>query len=164
MQDSNRRSLIIYPLAAAAVIILDQITKLLVRSGMEVGDRIPVIGSWMSIYYVRNTGTAFSMFSGNRMVTVFFTTALIIACIVFAVLEIRSGSRISAMMLCLISAGGASNLADRLILGYVTDMISCGSFAVFNVADIAVTCGCFLFVFYMLFTEYGRKDKEAGDE
>ena len=74
---------IIYPLIGAAVIALDQLTKYLVRSNMQPGDRIPVIGDWMSIYYVQNTGTAFSMFRGNQFVTIFLTSALIIMCIIF---------------------------------------------------------------------------------
>ena len=61
----------IYPLIAVIVIAVDQFTKYLVRTNMQPGDRIPVIGNWMSIYYVQNTGTAFSMFSGNRFVTFF---------------------------------------------------------------------------------------------
>ena len=47
--------------------------------------------------------------------------------------------------------GGISNMADRLIHGFVTDMISCGNFAVFNVADIFITCGCFLMMAAVLF-------------
>ena len=44
----------IYPLIGAIVIAADQITKYMVRSSMQPGDRIPVIGDWMSIYYVKN--------------------------------------------------------------------------------------------------------------
>ena len=64
--------------------------------------------------------------------------------------EAASGSKVTAILLTFVIAGGVSNLIDRLTLGYVTDMISCGSFAVFNVADIGVTCGCFLTVIYLL--------------
>ena len=149
----------LYPLIAAVIIAADQATKYLVRTSLQPGDRIPVIGDWMSIYYVRNTGTAFSMFSGNKMITIVLTTVLIIACIIFLIKEARSGSRITALFLTMIAAGGLSNLIDRLVLGYVTDMISCWSFAVFNVADIFVTCGCFLLVIYLFFT---MKDEEAG--
>lgn len=142
--------MIIYPVIAAAVIALDQLTKYMVRSGMEPGDSIPVIGDWMRILYVRNTGTAFSMFAGNKLITVVFTSALIIACLIFVIREARSGDRITSILLTFVIAGGVSNLYDRLTLGYVTDMISCGSFAVFNVADIGVTCGCALTILYML--------------
>jgi signal peptidase II len=134
----------IYPLTAVLVIALDQFTKYLVRASMQPGDRIPVIGDWMSIYYVQNTGTAFSMFSGNQFVTVFLTSALIIFCIGFIIKEARDGKMLVPLLFTFVAAGGISNMIDRLTLGFVTDMISCGSFAVFNVADIGVTCGCIL--------------------
>ena len=151
---------ILYPLIAVLVIALDQITKHLVRTNMQPGDRIPVIGDWMSIYYVQNTGTAFSMFRDNRFITVFLTSALIIFCIVFIVKELRDGRRLIPALFTFVAAGGVSNMIDRLTLGYVTDMISCGRFAVFNVADIGVTCGCVL-TMIALIVLYRDEDKEA---
>ena len=151
---------LIYPLIGAFVIVLDQFTKYLVRANMQPGDRIPVIGDWMSIYYVQNTGTAFSMFSGNQFVTVFLTSALIIFCIVFIIKEAREGQRVIPALFTFVAAGGISNMIDRLTLGYVTDMISCGSFAVFNVADIGVTCGCVLTMITLLIL-YKDEGKEA---
>jgi signal peptidase II len=151
---------IIYPVIAVAVIAIDQFTKYLVRTNMQPGDRIPVIGNWMSIYYIQNTGTAFSMFRGNQFVTVFLTSALIIFCIVFIVKEHREGQRLIAVLFSFVAAGGISNMIDRLTLGYVTDMISCGSFAVFNVADIGVTCGCVLTMIAMIIL-YRDEEEEA---
>ena len=150
----------IYPLIGAIVIIIDQFTKYLVRANMQPGDRIPVIGDWMSIYYVQNTGTAFSMFRDNQFVTVFLTSVLIIFCIVFIVKEARDGKRLIPVLFTFVAAGGISNMIDRLTLGYVTDMISCGSFAVFNVADIGVTCGCILTMIALLIL-YRDEGKEA---
>ena len=147
-------------MAAVLVIALDQITKYLVRANMQPGDRIPVIGNWMSIYYVQNTGTAFSMFRDNRFVTVFLTTALIILCIIFIVKEAREGHRLIPVLFTFVAAGGISNMIDRLMLGFVTDMISCGSFAVFNVADIGVTCGCIL-TMIVLIIQFKDEGKEA---
>lgn len=151
---------LIYPLIAAVVIALDQFTKYLVRANMQPGDRIPVIGNWMSINYVRNTGTAFSMFRDNHFVTIFLTTVLIVFCIVFIIREARSGQRLIPALFTFVAAGGVSNMIDRLTLGYVTDMISCGKFAVFNVADIGVTCGCVL-TMIALIVLYKDEDKEA---
>ncbi|MBQ6151469.1 MAG: signal peptidase II [Mogibacterium sp.] len=150
----------IYPLIALIVIILDQITKYLVRANMQPGDRIPVIGDWMSIYYVQNTGTAFSMFRDNRLVTVFLTTALIIFCMIFIVKEAREGQQLISVLFTFVAAGGISNMIDRLTLGFVTDMISCGSFAVFNVADIGVTCGCILTMIALLI-QFRDENREA---
>lgn len=151
---------IIYPLIAAIVIGLDQLTKHLVRANMQPGDRIPVIGDWFSIYYVQNTGTAFSMFRGNQFVTIFLTSVLIILCIVFIIKEAADGKVLLPVLFTFVAAGGISNMIDRLTLGFVTDMISCGSFAVFNIADIGVTCGCFAAMIALLLF-YKDEDKEA---
>lgn len=155
---TNAMKKMIYPLIALLVIAGDQITKHLVRANMQPGDRIPVIGDWMSIYYVRNTGTAFSMFEGNRLVTLVLTSVLILVCLVFIIREARAGRRLVPVLLTFVIAGGASNLIDRLTFGYVTDMISCGNFAVFNVADIAVTCGCVLTMLALLL--FYREEEE----
>lgn len=151
---------IIYPLIAAIVIGLDQLTKYLVRANMQPGDRIPVIGDWFSIYYVQNTGTAFSMFRGNQFVTIFLTSVLIILCVVFIIKEAADGKVLLPVLFTFVAAGGISNMIDRLMLGFVTDMISCGSFAVFNIADIGVTCGCFAAMIALLLF-YKDEDKEA---
>ena len=154
----------IYPLIAAAVICLDQLTKYLVRANMQPGDRIPVIGDWMSIYYDQHTGTAFSMFSGNRFVTIFLTSVLIILCIVFIVTEAKAGERIVPVLFTFVAAGGISNMIDRLALGFVTDMISCGKFAVFNVADIGVTCGCILTMIALVVLYKDDKSSKGNSE
>ena len=155
---------LIYPLIAVLVIVVDQITKYMVRSSMQPGERIPVIGNWMSIYYVQNTGTAFSMFEGNKLITVALTSLLVIACIVFIINELKEGHTLLPLLLTFVAAGGASNLIDRLNLGYVTDMISCWDFAVFNVADIFVTCGCILTIIAVLITYKDdlKSDNEDG--
>jgi len=151
-----------YPLIGALVIALDQITKYLVRTNMQPGDRIPLIGDWMSIYYVQNTGTAFSMFEGNRFVTIFLTSALIIFCIIFIVKEAIDGARLIPVLFTFVAAGGISNMIDRLVLGYVTDMISCGTFTVFNVADIGVTCGCALTMIALIVLYKDEDEKEVS--
>jgi signal peptidase II len=156
--------MILYPVIAAVVIALDQFTKYLVRANMQPGESIPIIGSWLRLLDVRNTGTAFSMFAGNKWITVVFTTVLIIACLIYVIHEARRGSKVISLLLTFVIAGGVSNMIDRLTLGYVTDMISCGNFAVFNVADIAVTCGCALTILYLLMDmrKEGKSDHTEG--
>ena len=150
----------LYPLIMIFVIVADQITKYMVRSSMEPGDRIAVLGKWLSIYYVQNTGTAFSMFAGNRLITVVLTSILIIGCIIYAIKEIRDGQKLTPILLTCVAAGGISNMIDRLSLGYVTDMISCGRFAVFNVADMFITTGCVLLMIMVLVMYKKESDAE----
>ena len=142
----------IYPIIVALIIAADQFTKVMVRSNISLGERIPVIGNWMNFTYIRNEGTAFSMFSGNVLVTVVLTSILLVVCAVFIVQEIKAGEKFMAICLTCILGGGLSNMFDRLYFGYVTDMISCGSFAIFNVADMFVTCGCIIAIIYVLAT------------
>lgn len=141
----------IYPIIVAVIIALDQYTKILVRNNIALGERIPVIGDWMNFTYIRNEGAAFSIFSGNQFVTVALTSVLMIICLIMVIYEYRKGSVFLTVCLTCVMGGGLSNLIDRVRFGYVTDMISCGNFAIFNVADMFVTCGCILAIFYILF-------------
>lgn len=100
------------------------------------------------------------MFSGNVLVTVVLTSLLLVFCIGLIIYEIRANEKGLALCLTCVLGGGLSNMFDRLYFGYVTDMISCGSFAIFNVADMFVTCGCFIAIFLIL-VEY---KKEAHHE
>ena len=49
-------------------------------------------------------------------------------------------------------AGGLGNMIDRIRLGYVVDMIEVEfmRFAVFNVADIFITCACILLMVHLI--------------
>ena len=154
----------VYPLIAVIIIAADQITKYMVRANLKLGEAIPVIGNWMRICYVQNTGTAFSMFEGNRFITVFLTSALIIGCVVYAISEIRAGRRLVPLLLCCIASGGISNMIDRLSLGFVTDMISCGQFAVFNVADMFISTCCVLLMLMVLISYKKESDEKKASE
>jgi signal peptidase II len=65
--------------------------------------------------------------------------------------------------LALILAGGIGNFIDRVRFGYVVDFFDFRIWPIFNVADIAVCCGCGLLVFYVLIWEprMQKKAKEA---
>lgn len=143
------------------VIAIDQLTKLLIRINFNLGDVMPIIGDFCRLTYIRNTGAAFSMFENNRMITIGLTTGLLVVCLLFMLYEWRRGSKLVSICIAMVLAGGLSNLFDRVVFGYVTDMISIGNFAIFNVADIAVTCGCVLVAIAII---RASEDKEDADE
>ena len=74
--------------------------------------------------------------------------------------------------LILIIGGGLGNLIDRVRLGYVVDMFNLEfmNYPVFNIADIFVVCGAFVFAFYYLVlhdkvtAQTQKKTEEAGDD
>lgn len=148
----NKKNIILILL----IIGLDQFTKYLITTFLDIGERIPVISNWMNITYVQNRGVAFSMFSGNWIVTIILTSLLLIACLV--IINKEKENPVLIFFISCIFAGGASNLIDRVFRSYVVDMISCGSFAVFNIADIFVTCGCVLCIIYLLLSFKDEKE------
>lgn len=134
-----------------AVILLDQISKYIIRAGFEVGETLPVIRDVFHITYVQNRGAAFSMFQNMHLLTIAFPCVAVAVCLVAMVYFRKHGDKISAFALALIAAGGIGNLIDRIGMGFVTDMFDFRVFPVFNVADIGVTCGCALLVLCIVF-------------
>ncbi len=137
----------------------DQLVKYLIRSNFKEGETLPVIQDVFHITYVRNWGAAFSMFQNQPLVTILIPVVFMVLCAVFLVYGKKKGfDRMEMTAVAMIFAGGTSNLIDRTVIGYVTDMFDFRGFPVFNVADIAVTLGCALLFVYVLFFE-GKRGK-----
>ncbi len=135
-----------YPLfflLSLAVFVIDQATKYVIVSRLSLFEAVKVL-PFFSIVYVRNTGSAFGMFSslGN----LFFIIIASVAIVVVAVLIVRDSENRTGLSLILGGAGG--NLCDRLTHGYVVDFLDvyAGShhWPAFNVADSALTVGILL--------------------
>lgn len=138
----------------------DQLVKYLIRSNFQEGETLPVIQDVFHITYVRNWGAAFSMFQNQPLVTILIPVVFMVLCAAFLVYGKKKGfDRMEMTAVAMIFAGGTSNLIDRTVIGYVTDMFDFRVFPVFNVADIAVTVGCALLFVYVLFFE-GKKGKK----
>lgn len=139
----------------------DQLVKYLIRSNFQEGETLPVIQDVFHITYVRNWGAAFSMFQNQPLVTILIPVVFMVLCAAFLVYGKKKGfDRMEMTAVAMIFAGGTSNLIDRTVIGYVTDMFDFRVFPVFNVADISVTVGCALLLVYVLFFE-GKRGKEG---
>ena len=124
---------------ASAAIIGDQATKHLVTSALQPGQSTHVLGPF-SIHRVQNSGIAFGFFSSaTAIVTVVTAIAVGWMLLFFA----RSGARHPVLPagLGLLIGGSASNLADRVRLGHVTDFLSFGWWPAFNLADMFIVIG-----------------------
>ena len=149
----------VYFLIGIVVIALDQFTKHLVR-GMGPDDVIHVIGDFLRIVHVENSGAAFGLFAGSRRFLLIFPAVIIAGAIYMISKDLGSDlkGKLAKVALALIASGGIGNMIDRFIYGHVTDMISFSIFPpVFNVADIAVTCGCGLFVVCLMLSGDEKK-------
>jgi signal peptidase II len=143
---------------ALPVLALDRLTKIWAENCLAgAPDIIPGV---LGLRLARNTGVAFSMFSGARTITIVFTSLVILGIIIYLLCEKRPSAlgRAGRAGLWLFAAGGLGNLYDRLVYGYVVDMIEFRfiDFAVFNVADISVCLGAFLVALGYLRAERAR--------
>jgi signal peptidase II len=139
--------LIRFFLIAAAVVGLDHLTKWMVVQRLPRGEDIPIIGQWVMLTHIKNTGAAFGLFPGSVLPLIVIS---IVASIVVLVLASRARGRMGRLVpLGLILGGAIGNLIDRIALGRVTDFIHVGipdgpRWPVFNVADSAVSIGVVL--------------------
>lgn len=149
-----------YAWIAAAVVILDQITKLLAR---QLSGPVTLIPGLLGLQYAQNTGMAFSMLSGQSWLLGLLSVALIVlGWRILRRYELGRWSRIAAMLMF---GGALGNMIDRLILNYVVDMIEILAFrfAIFNVADAALSVGCALMALTLLVCPKDWREKDAED-
>ena len=149
MADSSHpirtRSTWIYAgLVFAAAIITDQASKMWARTTLDGSEPIPVIGQWLSLRLVHNSGAAFSFAAGKTWILTIFTVVIIG---VLAVLARRVHRASTLLAIALLAGGAVGNLIDRLTaepgfgVGHVTDFIAYGTWFVGNVADIWIVLG-----------------------
>lgn len=135
-------------------VLLDQVSKAIVVSHMALYEEIPFLPGFMRFYYTQNKGAAFSMLANHQWVFMVFS---VLAMAVIAVLLVRYYRRhpLLAVSLSMILGGGIGNMIDRVLNGYVVDFLDFQfvKFAVFNVADIFVTCGSVALAVYLLVWE-----------
>ncbi|MDR3295389.1 MAG: signal peptidase II [Clostridiales Family XIII bacterium] len=151
-----------------AVILLDQALKYVIRTNMEAspgaGASIQVIPGFFRISYYQNTGAAFSILQGQRLLLICLTAVMLAALLAYLFFNRKKGERMFLVGISLIAAGGIGNLADRIRLGYVVDFFDFGTFPVFNTADVAVCTGCGLIVLYFVLSELAAAKKKSSCE
>lgn len=152
---------------AIALVFIDQIVKALVVLNE---DKLPVqiIKKFLKFTYCENRGVAFSLGDGNVPLFIIVNTVLISLLIVFYEINRNRFNRIGKMCISLTIAGGVSNLLDRIVRGYVVDFIDVSDwidFAVFNVADIFITCGVIgLAICYIFFSNKNGDSKNEKNK
>ena len=146
----------------AAVVILDQWTKQLVRAQLTAPRTYA--GGLVSLIYTENEGAFLSLgatLSPSARVAIFTVAVGIAVAIALGMLVMRKVAGIDAIAVALIAAGGVGNLIDRVARhGRVTDFVymQAGPLhtGVFNVADVAITGG----VIWLLLSSFFPKAKE----
>jgi len=156
-------------LIAGSIVALDQWTKNLVRTNLAIGDTwLPESLLWLSPYARivnwYNTGAAFGMFQNGS--TVFAVLAVIvISAIIYYFPQVDKSDWTLRLAMSMQLAGASGNLIDRLTHdGKVTDFISVGSFAVFNVADASISVGTVVLLLGVYIQERVAQRKTASED
>lgn len=156
-----RRAAVLVVLAVVAVVAvgLDALTKALVVAHLEGHPPVKLLGGLIYLDVYRNPGAAFSMATGMTIILSLIAVA-VVGAIIWVAPRLRSIGW--AIALGLVLAGALGNLSDRIfrapgpLRGHVVDFISLihpygAGFAIFNLADSAITVGGALMVLMALF-------------
>ena len=143
---------------SAVIILLDQMTKFLIYGTPARS----VIGNLLWFESSLNTGVAFSMFEGKS--NIFIVTSLV-ASVLFIYLIVSKkvfSSKFETIVLGVILGGTLSNVIDRFLFGGVRDFIYFKfiNFAIFNIADMAVTIGAILLCVAVMIMTFKKDKKE----
>jgi signal peptidase II len=147
-------------LTAILVVVLDQWTKAWFVANLYssfFGRRISLIGDYLTLYYIKNNGAAFSLLA-NSIVLAFLIAVAIGVIAYLYIRNINTANLWYKLIFGLIIGGAVSNLIDRVRHGgYVVDFISFNipqlnfHFAIFNLADAAISVGVVLLFVTLLF-------------
>lgn len=171
MKISRRTGLV---MLGVALVVIDQVIKYLVKTNMDLGEQIPVIGNWFRLCFVENEGMAFGMAFGGKVgkfCLSFFRVVLSAALVWWIGSLDRKKAPMGVLVgLTMITAGAVGNIVDCLFYGIIWDyapfmfgrvvdmlyfpLITAADghtiffSPIFNFADSCVTCGAFYLILF----------------
>jgi len=136
-------------LVALTVILADQATKEWVRGAFRLHESVELLPGFFNFTYVRNTGAAWGMFSGQNLTLSLLAVAMLAALVIFR-RRILPPGHLHRVALGLLCGGIVGNLLDRLRLDYVTDFLDFHvggwHWPAFNIADSAICIGVGIYI------------------
>lgn len=160
--------IILFWMITVLSVVIDRITKYIAESGISEGQLIRAITlgdtDILAFSLHKNTGAAFSSFTGKTMALAIVTAIAMVLITVYFHKQKKHKHLLMTVSFGLIVGGGIGNFIDRVFQGYVTDFIRLFPFSfIFNFADICVVFGAILLIVYYLFIE-GKYMKQFEEE
>ena len=145
-------------IVAVSVVILDQITKALVRPALALHESHEVIPGFLDLTRVHNTGAAFGMLNGAefpfKTVVLSLVAAIALGGVAWYAATVPLSDRLARLGIAGVLGGAIGNLIDRARTGYVLDFVDAywggWHFWAFNVADAAITIGVIFMILDIL--------------
>jgi len=156
-----KRKMIIGGALCVLLILIDRLTKAWAAGVLRAlpGGRMAVLPGLFGFRYAENTGAAFGMLAGMRLLNALLTLALLVALAIFLWrMRREKGFILSGAV---VMAGGVSHLYDRLLGNNIVDFIELEfiRFPIFNVADICICAGAVLLAAaYLIYENKTRSD------
>ena len=136
---------------AGIIVVLDQFIKYLFTTSMIFGESIELIPQFFSFTLVKNTGVAFSLFSGSQIPII--VLSIMILFLLYMWVFKQKKDRWNILSFGLLFGGIIGNLIDRIFRAGVIDYLDFNLFGydapIFNLADISVVIGACLLILIM---------------
>ena len=164
----GRKKAVLYAGVTLGLVGLDQITKYVVERTLSLYQPVEVLGDFFRLTYIFNRGAAFGIHLGEWSRIAFTVLPVLATVLLFAMYRGTAWSdKLRLVSIALVTGGALGNLIDRLRSSRgVVDFLDFGvgevRWPVFNVADIAVTCGALLLAF-SLWREEKKIERELDE-
>lgn len=149
-------------LAAAGVVALDQLTKLVVVNSIDIGERNEILPI-LDLVHVENEGVAFG-FLGDSSEGLVLTVTLGALALVIGWFTFNRDRPLAWLAVGLLAGGALGNLIDRVSRDGVIDFIDFPAWPSFNVADIAITLGALTLALIALAGPEGDREADGAPE
>lgn len=147
-------------IVAIAILIIDQVTKRIIATTMNISDSYKVIPNFLNITSHRNNGAAWGILSGKMGFFYIITIVILIVLVLFYIKEAKY-NLFMQVAISLLFAGALGNFIDRLVNGEVVDFVDTNifgyDFPIFNIADSSLTIGV-LFIIIALLKDANSKE------
>ena len=151
---------------AAAIIVADQLSKAWIVAGFPFGEPVEVLGAWVRIWYVANTGALFGLFRDQAVLFAVLSVAVMALIVWYHGRAVRASGWLATLALGLLLGGAVGNFFDRIRLGHVVDFVDMGfpagwRFYTWNLADAAISASILLLLL-MAVLPSRRREARAG--
>lgn len=155
-----------FVLIAAAVVVVDQLTKAWIRSILAPGESTPVLGDWIRLVHAQNNGGIFGLLRGQALPFAIVSLGVIALIVAY---HGRSGRNpFLTVALALLLGGAIGNLLDRLLYGSVVDFVDAGIGTIrwytFNVADASISLAIVLLLALSIRPSLGETAKGPDEQ
>ena len=175
------RRIKLFIIVSIIVIIVDHLTKWIIKSTMELYQTIRVLGDFFTISYILNSGIAFGLFdqhqSPHKSLLLIVISILALGIILYIFFSLPKTIKLSGLAMGLIFGGAIGNIIDRIVRGRVIDFfdfdfpdisiralrIHMTRWPTFNVADTCVLVGIILLLIIIII-HGGESEKKGAEE